>query len=245
MKNFLLLLCAILLPTMAQAAPKKVLIVLTSHSELMGSGKKTGFWFEEMSTPYYVLEDAGIEVTLASVRGGMPPADPRSDDESIASVKRFKADAAAMKKLTRTIHIVKVKPEEYDAVFLAGGHGTMWDFTNNTRLDEILQHFVDADKPIAAVCHGPAALLALRIASGEPFVKGRKVTAFTKSEEIALKLENFVPSYLDIALKTKGVEFIAKPNFQPNVVQDKNLITGQNPASSEGVAEKLKALLKE
>lgn len=245
MKKILLLLMVLFMPTLAHAAPKKVLFISTSHAELRGTGEKTGLWLEELTTPYYILKDAGYDITIASIRGGKPPIDPKSDDASVASNARFKADEAAIKKLANTTPIRAVKPEAFDAVFLPGGHGTVWDFAGNTPLNELLQHFVVNDKPIAAVCHGPVALLELMAKDSKTaFLKGRKATGFTKAEEVAIKLENVVPFYLDVSMKEKGAEVITKPNFQANTVVDGLLITGQNPASSEGVAKALVKLLK-
>lgn len=235
----LLLLACCLLAAPAQAAPKRVLIVLTSHSELFGTGRKTGFWFEEMATPYYAFKQAGAEVTLTSLRGGHPPVDPKSDDDAIPSVKRFKQDAAAMEQLRHTQPLARLKTELFDAVFLAGGHGALWDFADNGTLNALLQGMLEAKKPVAAVCHAPQALLALKNAQGLPLMQGRRVTAFTRAEEKAAGLDQAVPRYLDAEFKEQKATFSAAAPFQPHVVQDGLVITGQNPASSAAAAAAL------
>lgn len=226
------------------AAPKRILIVLTSHADLYGTGKKTGFWFEELAVPYFAFQDAGHQVTLASPRGGKAPADPRSEDRSIPAVARFLDDAEAMHVLANTVPLARVKPELFDAIFLAGGHGTLWDFVDNPALDQVIDHFVKTDKVIAAVCHGPAGLLAARTAQGTPLVKGREVTAFTTSEEKAVKLDQVVPLYIEAQLRQQGAQFMRADDFRPMAVRDGMLITGQNPASSQKVAQYVLEVLK-
>jgi len=224
----------------------RILIVLTSHDQLGNTGKKTGFWLEELADPYYVFVDGGAEVTLASIKGGLPPVDPKSDSagqESKSSI-RFKADAEANAKLRSTLAITEVKADNYDAIFLPGGHGAMWDFPDNTTLINLIEAFGQRGKLISAVCHAPAALVNVKSA-GVPLVKGRLMTAFTDDEERAVQLEHVVPFLLETRLRELGARFEGGENFQPLVHHDGNLITGQNPASSGPAAEKtLEALTK-
>lgn len=218
---------------------KKVLFVLTSHNQLGNTGEKTGFWTEEFATPYYALTDQGIEVTIASPKGGQPPVDPKSDlpENSTASTKRFNADKQAKEKLSRSIPLANVNQKDYDAVFYPGGHGPMWDLAENKQSAKLIESFYQHKKPIAFVCHAPAALQHVAL------IKGKKLTAFTNTEEAAVKLDKVVPFSLEDMLKAKGAKFEKGPDWQPYAVTDGLLITGQNPASSELVAKKLIALL--
>jgi putative intracellular protease/amidase len=248
MRHFLIASVLALCLATSQAAlahpGKHALIVLTSHDKFFGTGRKTGFWFEEMSTPYYIFEDADIQVTLASVRGGTPPVDPKSDDDKIGSVKRFKADELAMARLADTKPLDKVDPEDYDGILIAGGHGAMWDLTDNAALTALLEAFIKEKKTVGALCHGPTALLALKNDKGKAFVRKRRVTAFTRAEEKAVGVENAVPNFLDTQLEAVGAEFVKAEPFKANAVADGMLVTGQNPASSEGVARLMLELLK-
>ncbi|MBW4621664.1 MAG: type 1 glutamine amidotransferase domain-containing protein [Cyanosarcina radialis HA8281-LM2] len=221
--------------------PPRILIVITSHDRLGNTDEKTGFWLEELASPYYVFVDAGAEVTLASIRGGQPPLDPKSDlpESQTESTKRFIADESAKAKLENTIAIASLNPAGYDAIFLPGGHGTMWDFPTNPTLTQTIEAFDRQQKLIAAVCHAPAALVPAKSKSGEPLVKGRIITGFTDSEEKAVKLEGVVPFLLETRLRELGGNFQTVADFAPHVEQDGNLITGQNPASSEPAAERV------
>lgn len=224
----------------------RILIVLTSHNQLGNTGKETGFWLEELANPYYVFVDAGAEVTLASIKGSLPPVDPKSDssEQESESALRFKADTEANAKLRSTLAITEVNADNYNTIFLPGGHGTMWDFPDNTTLINLIEAFNQQEKLIAAVCHAPAALVNVKSA-GVPLVKGRLVTAFTDNEERAVQLEHVVPFLLETRLRELGARFQGGADFQPLVHQDGNLITGQNPASSGPAAEEtLKVLSK-
>jgi putative intracellular protease/amidase len=227
------------------AAAPRVLMVITSHSQLGDTGEKTGFWLEELAAPYYVFTDAGAQVTLASIQGGQPPLDPKSDgpDSQTEATQRFRIDQQAMEKLRSTMAIAQVKADNYDAVFLPGGHGTMWDFPNSPELTRLLENFDRQQKPIAAVCHAPAALVPLKTPTGDAFVKGRVVTGFTNGEEKAVQLEAIVPFLLETRLRELGGEVKTADDFAPHVQQDGLLITGQNPASSAPAAEKVLAAL--
>lgn len=222
----------------------RILIVITSHDRLGDTGQKTGFWLEELASPYYVFVDAGAEVTLASIQGGEPPLDPKSHlpESQTESTQRFMADEVAKTGLKNTLAIADAKVEDYDAIFLPGGHGTMWDFPTSSRLKQLIEEFDRAEKAIAAVCHAPAALVSVTSASGEPLVKDRTITAFTDSEERAVQLEEVVPFLLETRLRELGSNFQVAADFEPHVQEDGLLITGQNPASSELAAKRVLAL---
>lgn len=219
----------------------KVLMVLTSHDELGDTGEKTGFWLEEFAAPYYVLKDAGADITLASPKGGFPPLDPKSDapDAQTDATKRFKADAAANQQLANTAKLASVDAADFDAVFYPGGHGPMWDLAEDKTSIALLETMYLATKPVALVCHAPAALRHVKRADGNPLVQGRSVTGFSNSEEQAVELTDVVPFLLEDMLRSSGANYSKGDDWEPHVVSDGNLITGQNPASSEGAAEAL------
>jgi putative intracellular protease/amidase len=223
----------------------KVLIVLTSHDRLGDTGKKTGFWLEELATPYYVLTDAGAEPTLASPKGGQPPVDPKSDlpENQTENTKRFRADDAAQSQLANTKKLADVSADDFDAVFYPGGHGPMWDMPDNATSIALIEAFVKADKPVSAVCHAPVALTNVRGKDGEYLVKGKHVTGFTNTEEAAVGLDHVVPFLLEDRLKERGGIYSKADDFTSYVLGDGLLITGQNPASSGPAAEELLRLL--
>lgn len=224
---------------------KKVLFVLTSHDELGNTGQKTGFWIEEFAAPYYTLLDKGIDITIASPKGGQPPVDPKSDapESSTPATERFKKDAETQKKLAHTVMLSEVKESDYDAVFYPGGHGPLWDLSEDKASIKLIEAFYNNNKPVAAVCHAPAIFKHTKNAQGDPLVKGKKVTGFTNEEEEAVQLTKVVPFLVEDMLKKNGGEYSKAANWQPYSIQDGLLITGQNPASSEEVAEKLLQLL--
>jgi putative intracellular protease/amidase len=223
----------------------KILIVLTSHSELGNTGHKTGFWIEEFAAPYYVLSDAGAEITLASPKGGQPPIDPKSaePENQTEATKRFNADADLQKRLANTEKLSAVSPEDFDAVFYPGGHGPLWDLSNDTDSIRLIETLWKAGKPVAAVCHAPAVLLNVREPNGDALVKDKQVTGFTNSEEEAVQLTKVVPFLLEDELKSRGGIYSKKEDWAPYTVRDGQLITGQNPASSESAAKELLAIL--
>ncbi|ADL01118.1 type 1 glutamine amidotransferase domain-containing protein [Brevundimonas subvibrioides] len=224
----------------------KILMVLTSHDRLGDTGKKTGFWLEEFAAPYYVLKDAGAEITLASPKGGQPPLDPKSDepDAQTEATKRFKADDAAQAELAGTHRLSEVKADDFDAVFYPGGHGPLWDLAEDAGSISLIEAFVRADKPVAAVCHAPGVLRHVKGPDGEYLVKGRKVAGFTNGEEDAVGLTDVVPFLVEDMLKANGGLYEKGADFAPFVLTDGKLITGQNPASSEEAAKALLGLLK-
>lgn len=223
----------------------KILMVLTSHDRLGETGQKTGFWLEEFAAPYYVFKDAGAEVVLASPRGGQPPLDPKSDaaDAQTPATLRFNNDTAAIAELAQTRPLADVLDEDVDAVFYPGGHGPLWDLSEDADSIRLIETRFAAGKPVAAVCHGPAVLRHAQGTLSQPLVKDKRVTGFTNAEEAAVELTDIVPFLLEDELKAKGANFEAAPPFQPHVVVDGRLITGQNPASSEPAARALLELL--
>jgi len=219
----------------------KVLIVLTSHDKLGDTGKKTGFWLEEFANPYYLLKDAGVHVTLASPLGGQPPLDPKSHepDFQTADTHRFDADQAAQDDLATTAKLAEMKEEDFDAVFYPGGHGPLWDLHHDSDSIALIEGFIAAGKPVAAVCHAPAVLLKAKDKHGHPLVRGKNVTGFTNTEEAAVELTNVVPYLLEDELIAMGGVYQKAVDWNSLAVVDGLIITGQNPGSSAAVAEAL------
>ncbi len=218
-----------------------ILIVLTSHGQLGDTGKKTGFWLEELAAPYYVLTEAGAKITLASPKGGHPPLDPKSDDSDFQTeaTKRFKGDAEAQRALANTQILSTVSANDYDAVFYPGGHGPLWDLCEDPDSIRLIEAMYGAAKPVAAVCHAPAVLRHSKAPDGSPMLAGKSVTGFSNSEEAAVQLAEVVPFLLEDELKAKGAIYSKGDDWSPYVITDGNLITGQNPASSELAAKAL------
>ena len=224
----------------------KVLMVLTSHSTLGNTEEKTGFWIEEFAAPYYVFKDSGAEITIASPKGGQPPVDPKSElkDAQTPSTERFHADKALMDKVAHSLKLNDVKEEDYDAVFYPGGHGPLWDLATDKTSIKLIEGFYNHQKPIAFVCHSPAALINVKAINGEPLVKGKHLTGFSNTEEEAVKLTNVVPFLLENELKKHGAHYSKEDDWASYVIEDGLLITGQNPGSSEAVAKSLLKALK-
>jgi putative intracellular protease/amidase len=219
----------------------KVLMVLTSHDKLGDTGRKTGFWLEELAAPYYAFKDAGAEIVLASPKGGQPPLDPKSNEPNFQTdlTRRFEADATAKAQLAKTVRLDSVKQSDFDTVFYPGGHGPMWDLAEDKSSVKLIESFLAAGKPIALVCHAPGALRHAKAANGKPLVQGKKVTGFTDTEEEAMHLTKVVPFLVEDELKAEGGIFSKAADWQPYVVTDGLLITGQNPASSGPAAKVL------
>lgn len=224
----------------------KILMVLTSHDRLGETGEKTGFWLEELAAPYWRFHDAGAEIVLASPRGGQPPLDPRSGapEAQTEDTRRFQADARAMAALAATRPLAEVSMDDFDALFYPGGHGPLWDLAEDARSVALIERAEATGKPIGAVCHGPAVLRRARRPDGAPLVQGRQVTAFSDSEEAAVGLTAVVPFSVEAMLRGNGGRYSKAADFQPYVVTDGRLVTGQNPASSAPAAEALLALLR-
>jgi putative intracellular protease/amidase len=222
----------------------KILMVLTSHDVLGSTGRKTGFWLEEFAAPYFVFKDAGVDVTLASPKGGQPPIDPKSDlpENQTPAMARFKKDTAAQKALANTVKLGDVTAENYDTVFYPGGHGPMWDLAESPDSIALLEAFYNSGKPIALVCHAPGVLRHVKY-KGAPLVKGKHVTGFTNGEEEEVKLTHVVPFLVEDELLRLGAVFEKVANWQPFAVTDGRLVTGQNPASSTVGAQALLKLM--
>jgi putative intracellular protease/amidase/catechol 2,3-dioxygenase-like lactoylglutathione lyase family enzyme len=222
----------------------KILMVLTSHNQLGNTGRPTGFWLEEFAAPYFVFRDAGIELTLASPKGGQPPLDPKSDlpENQTPAMTRFKKDAAAQKALANTVKLADMKAEDFDTVFYPGGHGPMWDLAESPTSIALLEAFYNSGKPIALVCHSPGVLRHVTY-QGAPLVKGKHVAGFTNGEEEAMQLTKVVPFLVEDELLRLGAIFEKVANWQPFSITDGRLITGQNPASSTSAAQALLKLM--
>ncbi|MCU4363613.1 MULTISPECIES: type 1 glutamine amidotransferase domain-containing protein [Acinetobacter] len=224
----------------------KILIVLTSHDQLGETGKKTGFWLEELAAPYYTFIDAGADVTLASPAGDQPPLDPKSNepDAQTETTKRFEADEVAMRALANTHKLSEVLNQDFDAVFYPGGHGPLWDLAKDQHSISLIEQTLQANKPVALVCHAPGVLRDVKNAEGRPIVEGKSVTGFSNTEEDGVGLTDIVPFLVEDTLKEKGGQYSKAEDWQVHVQQDGLLITGQNPASSAATAEALLKLLK-
>lgn len=224
----------------------KVLMILTSHDRLGDTGKRTGFWLEEFAAPYYVLRDAGVDITLASPKGGQPPVDPKSDEpgSQTPAMQRFRSDPEAQRALANTVKLSSVSPDDYDAVFYPGGHGPLWDLAEDRSSIALIERLYAAGKPVAAVCHGPAVLRRAKGPDGAPLVKGKTVTGFSNTEEAAVDLTKVVPFLVEDALKANGGRYSRADDWASHAVVDGNLITGQNPASSEATARALLDMLR-
>jgi putative intracellular protease/amidase len=216
-------------------------MVLTSHDELGNTGRKTGFWLEELAAPYYAFKDAGAKIVLASPKGGQPPLDPKSNEPAFQTeqTRRFETDAQAKEQLAATVRLDSVSQADFDAVFYPGGHGPLWDLAEDEHSIALIESFLAAGKPVALVCHAPGVLREARTADGRPLVEGKEVTGFTNSEEAAVGLTGVVPFLVEDELKAGGGVFSRADDWAPHVVGDGLLITGQNPASSAPAAERL------
>lgn len=225
----------------------KILFVLTSHATLGNTQEKTGFWIEEFASPYYVLADASAEITIASPKGGQPPVDPGSElkDAQTPSTERFYKDYKLIDKVAHSQKLSEMKQEDFDAVFYPGGHGLLWDLAIDKNSIQLIEEFYNHQKPIAFVCHAPAALVNTKAANGEPIVKGKHLTSFSNSEEEVIKLTQVVPFLLEDELIKHGAIYSKGADWSSHTQQDGLLITGQNPASSEAIAKLLLASLQE
>lgn len=225
----------------------KVLIVLTSHDELGNTGRKTGFWLEELAAPYYRFKEAGVDIVLASPKGGRPPLDPKSNEPANQTdqTRRFEADPEAMTALANTVRLDSVSADDFDTVFYPGGHGPLWDLAEDADSARLIETTLRAGKPLAVVCHAPGVLRHTTNEDGTPLVQGKKVTGFANSEEEAVELTEVVPFLVEDELKKLGGIYSKDADWKPYVVQDGLLITGQNPASSGPAADALLKLLPE
>jgi putative intracellular protease/amidase len=224
----------------------KVLMVITSHDQLGNTGRKTGFWLEELAAPYYVFKDAGVEITLASPKGGRPPLDPKSNEPAFRTdlTLRFEKDAAAQAQLDKTLRLDSVRQEDFDTVFYPGGHGPMWDLAEDKHSVKLIESFIAAGKTIGIVCHSTGALHHVKAPDGKLLVEGKEVTGFTNGEEEEVGLTKIVPFLVEDEMLKLGAIFSKKANWQSYVVSDGLLITGQNPHSSGAAAKTLMAAVK-
>jgi putative intracellular protease/amidase len=224
----------------------KVLMVITSHDQLGNTGRKTGFWLEELAAPYFVFKDSGVDITLASPKGGRPPLDPKSNEPENRTdlTVRFEKDAEAEAQLGKTLRLDSVKQEDFDTLFYPGGHGPMWDLAEDKNSVKLIESFLAAGKPIAVVCHSTGALRHAKAPDGKPLVEGREVTGFTNGEEEAVGLTKVVPFLVEDEMLKLGAVFSKVSNWGAHVVSDGLLITGQNPHSSGPAAEALLTKLK-
>jgi putative intracellular protease/amidase len=218
----------------------KILMVLTSHDQLGDTGRKTGFWLEEFAAPYFVFRDAGVELTLASPKGGQPPIDPKSDlpEGQTPAMARFKLDKTAQEALANTVKLDEMKSQDFDTIFYVGGHGPMWDLVDNPDSIALIESFYNSGKPVAAVCHSPAVFHRVMY-NGAPLVKGKRVTGFTNGEEEAVQLTKVVPFLVEEELKRIGGLYEKAADWESFAVVDGRLVTGQNPASSTTAAREL------
>src|SRR3984885_161504 len=225
----------------------KVLMVITSHDELGNTGRKTGFWLEELAAPYYVFKEAGVEITLASPKGGRPPLDPKSNEPGFRTdlTLRFEKDAAAEAQLSKTVGLDSVRQEDFDTVFYPGGHGPMWDLAEDKNSAKLIESFLAAGKPVGIVCHSTGALHHVKTPDGKPLVQGKEVTGFTNGEEEEVVLTKIVPFLVEDEMLKLGATFSKKANWEVHVVSDGQLITGQNPHSSGPAAKALMAALQQ
>ncbi|MET9189856.1 type 1 glutamine amidotransferase domain-containing protein [Streptomyces tendae] len=223
----------------------KVLIVLTSHDELGTTGRKTGFWLEELAAPYYRFKDAGAEVVLASPKGGRPPLDPKSNEPAFRTdeTRRFEADPEAVAALADTVRLDSVSADDFDTVFYPGGHGPLWDLAEDPDSVRLIETVVRAGKPLALVCHAPGVLRHVTASDGTPLVRGRKVTGFTNGEEAAVGLTDIVPFLVEDELEQLGADYSKAGDWEPYTITDGLLVTGQNPASSGPAADALLTLV--
>lgn len=229
---------------------QRILIVLTSHHSLGDTGKNTGFHYEEFTTPYYAFKDAGIEVDIASVLGGQPPHDPSSLPEDTAkwaqSVTRFRADTPAKKQLAESYALHEINRDRYDGIYIAGGHGTMWDLPNSKALADILVGMFKSGKIISSVCHGAAGLVSARLPeNNESIVKGKKINSFSNEEETEMELEEVVPFMLETQLRELGADYHHGKAFEGFTVRDGQFITGQNPQSLAALSKAIISALQE
>jgi len=218
-----------------------ILIVLTSHDTLGNTGRKTGFWLEELAAPYYAFKEAGANIVLASPAGGQPPLDPKSNEPAFQTelTRRFEADAAATAQLADTVRLDSVRQDDFDAVFYPGGHGPLWDLAEDPNSIALIESFLAANKPVALVCHAPGVLRHVKNPDGSPLVRGKQVTGFTNTEEAGVELTDIVPFLVEDELKAKGAVFQRIGDWASYAIADGQLITGQNPASSAAAANVL------
>lgn len=223
-----------------------ILMVLTSHDQLGNTGQKTGFWLEEFTAPYYIFKDAGLQITLSSPLGGQPPIDPKSNeaDFQTESTRRFKQDPVTQAQLAQTQKLSDINVNDFDAVFFPGGHGPLWDLVNDKDSIALIERVVADQKPLGVVCHASAVVKNVKTANGHPFARDKQITGFSNSEEQAVQLTDIVPFLIEDEFKAQGAHYLKGADWQSFIVKDGSFVSGQNPASSEAVAQELLNLLK-
>lgn len=223
-----------------------VLFVITSHDQLGNTGHKTGFWVEELAAPYYKFKDNGYHIAMATPKGGQAPIDPNSEAASAQTeaTERYYKDHDVQNQVANTRKLSEIKAEDFEAIFYPGGHGPLWDLANDSDSARLILDFYNSGKPVGAVCHAPGVFKNVTFENGESFVKGKNVTGFSNTEEEAVQLTNVVPFLVEDELQKLGGHYTKVDDWDVHVVEDGLLITGQNPASSEAVAEKMITLLK-
>ena len=241
MKNVVVLVLSFLF--MTSAFSKKVLIVVTNHSKLGDTGVKTGYYLPEVTHPFYKFKEAGLDVDFASPKGGEAPMDEKSRDLSDPMNKRFLENEQLMKKLSKTIPLEKINPSDYAAIVFAGGHGTMWDFKDSKWVQKVASRIYEKGGVVAAVCHGPAALVDIKLSNGKFLIEGKSVTGFTNEEEEIVKLTKVMPFLLETSLKKRGANFSKASPWKSHVIVDQRVVTGQNPASAGELGKRVVALV--
>lgn len=222
----------------------KVLMVLTSHDQLGDTGKPTGYWLGELTHPYFAMREAGLQVEIASIKGGKAPIDPGSLENRDELDQRFLHDETMKKEIDRTLKLENVNPKDYQAVFFTGGHGTMWDFPDSPVVDRVIREVYEQGGVVAAVCHGPAALVNVKLSNGEHLVQGRRITGFSNEEEKAVGKTETVPFLLEEKMRKRGAIFRAADAWKEHVMVDQRIVTGQNPQSAKATGEAVATLLK-
>lgn len=243
-QRILLVALLLLLSPLTFGKEKKVLMVVTSHSDLGNTGRKIGFWLPELTHPYYEFTKVGLKVDVASIQGGVAPIDNDSFKEPDSYNDKFLKDAGLMSKVLRSIPLKSVRPEEYDAIVFAGGSGAMYDFPKSIEVRKLSQKIYEKGGVVAAICHGPAALVNIKLSNGKYLIDGKKVTGFTNEEEKQIGQYDILPFLLEDRLQERGGKFLKTEAWKEKVVVDERLVTGQNPASSKKVAFEVIKLLK-
>ena len=220
-----------------------ILIVVTNHGKLGDTGEKTGYFLAEVAHPWHVFKEAGYAIEFASPKGGFAPMDPKSFDLEDEMNKELWMDLETVQKLVHTQALGDLNLADYAAIFFAGGHGTMWDFPTSEAVADSIRTFVETDRPVGAVCHGPAALVNVTLSNGTHLLEGKTVNAFTIEEEEIIKLNEAMPFLLETRMCEAGATFSAAEPWQAHVAVDGLLVTGQNPASATQAAEAIVTIL--
>ena len=242
--SLIVIISLFLIASSCNDAKKRILVVVTNHDQLGTTGKKTGYYLPEVTHPYFKFIEAGYEVVFASPKGGLAPMDPNSKNLKDPENKKFFEDKSLMERLENTFSLSKINANKFDAIVFAGGHGTMWDFNNSDDLNKVAAKIYEKGGVVAAVCHGPAALLNIKLSNGKYLIKDKAVTGFTNKEEDIAKLSFQMPFMLETELVNRGANFLSTDPWHEKVVVDGRLITGQNPASASSLGVEVVKILK-